>query len=53
MSIMNTIRDWRTARRTRAELTRLSDRSLHDAGIPRWRIDEIASGSPVDPRQVI
>ena len=53
MSIMNTIRDWRSARRTRFELSRLSDRSLHDMGIPKWRIDEVANGSPIDPRQVI
>ena len=53
MTILSTVRSWRSRRRTRAELARLSDRELHDAGIPRWRIGEIAAGAPIDPRQVL
>ena len=53
MTIVDTIRDWRNTRRTRNELRRLSDHALHDAGIPRWRIEDVAAGHPVDPRQVI
>ena len=53
MTFMNTLRDWRTTRRTRTELARLPDRILIDAGIPRWRIDDVAHGAPVDPRQVV
>ena len=53
MSLMTTLRDWQTRRRTYAELARLSDRELHDAGIPRWRLADIARGGAIDPRQVI
>ena len=53
MTMLRTLADWRTARRTARELSRLGDRELHDAGIPRWRIEEIAKGAPIDPRQVM
>lgn len=53
MSLITTLRDWQARRRTYAELARLSDRELHDAGIPRWRLADIARGGPIDPRQVI
>ena len=53
MTLITSIRDWRQARRTANQLNRLDDRALHDAGIPRWRIREIARGEAVDPRQVI
>ena len=53
MTLTKTLRDWRRARRAATELRRLDDRVLHDAGIPRWRIDEIAKGAPIDPRQVV
>ena len=53
MTILSTIRTWRARRRTEAELRRLADRELHDAGIPRWRIAEVARGGAVDARQVV
>ena len=53
MTVLTTIRAWRTHRRIEAELRRLGDRELHDAGIPRWRIRDVARGAPVDPRQVL
>ena len=53
MTFTQSIRNWRRARRAATELRRLDDRVLHDAGIPRWRIDEIANGAPIDPRQVM
>ena len=53
MTILNTLRSWQSHRRTEAELRRLGERELHDAGIPRWRIREIARGASIDPRQVL
>ena len=53
MTILNALHAWRGHRRAEAELRRLADRELHDAGIPRWRIAEIARGGAIDPRQVV
>ena len=53
MTILSTIRSWQAHRRAEADLARLADRDLHDAGIPRWRIAEIARGGAIDPRQVV
>ena len=53
MTFMSNMRDWRMQRRARKELNQLPDRLLHDAGIPRWRIDEISAGAPIEPRDVI
>ena len=53
MTLLSTIRTWQARRRTEAELARLADRELHDAGIPRWRIAEIARGGSIDARQVV
>ena len=53
MSIVNAIRTLQAHRRARFELARLGDRELHDVGIPRWRIAEIARGARIDPRQVV
>ena len=52
MSILNAVRTLQAHRRARFELARLGERELVDLGIPRWRIDEIARGAPIDPRQV-
>ena len=52
MTFLSTIRAWRDRRATEAELRRLGDRELHDAGIPRWRIADVARGAPVEPRLV-
>lgn len=53
MTLTDRIRAWRRSRAVTAELGRLDDRTLHDAGIPRWRIAEIARGAPVEPRLVV
>ena len=53
MTLTRTLRDWNQSRRTANALRRLDDRSLHDAGIPRWRIDEIARGEPIDAKLVM
>jgi uncharacterized protein YjiS (DUF1127 family) len=47
------IRAWRHRRDLSAELSRLDDRTLHDVGIPRWRIADIAQGAPVEARLVL
>ena len=52
MTLLSNIRNWRQVRETRRQLNRLDDRSLIDAGIPRWRIDDVARGAPVDHRLV-
>ena len=52
MTMTDRIRSWRRARAVRAELVRLDDRTLHDLGIPRWRIAEISRGASVEPRLV-
>ena len=53
MTVLNTIRAWNARRRAEAELARLADRELHDAGIPRWRVRAVAGGAPVEPRLVL
>ena len=53
MTITRRIRAWSRRRAVAADLARLDDRTLHDAGIPRWRIAEIARGAPVEPRLVV
>lgn len=53
MTMTDRFRAWRRSRAARAELRRLDDRTLHDAGIPRWRIAEIAGGAPVEARLVL
>ena len=53
MSTMIMLRTWLMRRRAEAELARLADRTLHDAGIPRWRIREIARGGAIEPRLVL
>ena len=53
MTLMKSLRDWRQARRTTTMLNRLDDRVLHDAGIARWRIREIARGAAVNPDDVV
>ena len=53
MNIRTLVRTLQAHRRARFELARLGDRELHDLGIPRWRIDEIARGEAIDPRQVL
>lgn len=52
MNMLATVREWNRARTTRRDLNRLDDRMLHDAGIPRWRIDAIAKGAPIESRLV-
>ena len=52
MTLIQRFQTWRRARAVRADLVRLDDRTLRDAGIPRWRIAEIARGAPVEPRLV-
>ena len=52
MTMLSTVRAWSARRRTEAELRRLGERELHDAGIPRWRIRDVARGAAIDPRQV-
>lgn len=51
--MIETVRAWRRRRAVAAELGRLDDRTLHDAGIPRWRIADIARGAPVEARLVV
>ena len=53
MTLLKSIQDWRQVRRTRSALRRLDDRVLIDAGIPRWRIDDVARGAPIDDRLVM
>ena len=53
MILIRRFQAWRRARAVRADLVRLDDRTLHDAGIPRWRIREIARGGAVEPRLVL
>lgn len=53
MTLTSTIRAWRMRRRTEADLNRLTDRELHDAGISRWRVREIARGAAIKPRLVL
>lgn len=53
MALIQRFRAGRRARAVRADLARLDDRSLRDAGIPRWCIREIARGGAVDPRLVL
>lgn len=53
MTLTDRIRVWHRRRAAAAELKRLDDRTLHDAGIPRWRIADIAAGAPVEPRLVL
>lgn len=53
MTMIDTVRAWVRRRRLEAELNRLADRDLHDAGIPRWRIRDVAAGAPVEPRLVL
>lgn len=53
MTLLNTLRIRRAHRRAVTELACLSDRDLHDAGIPRWRIREIVRGAPVEPHLVL
>ena len=45
--ISDAYRNWRRARRTYAELSRLSDSELDDIGITRSMIAEIARGERV------
>ena len=53
MTLIDRIRDWRHARRIEAELRRIDDRGLHDLGIPRWRIRDVARGQPIEARLVL
>lgn len=53
MTFLNTVRHWNAARNTRRELRRLDDRQLIDAGVPRWRIDAVSRGAPVEARFVV
>ena len=53
MSLMKNLNDYRTYRRTVRDLNRLSNEQLADLGIPRWRVQAVAKGAPIDPRQVI
>ena len=52
MRFIDTIRTLQAHRQARFELARLGDRELHDIGIPRWRIEEIARGAQIDARLV-
>lgn len=53
MTIIDTLRAWARRRRVETDLRRLGDRELIDAGIPRWRIRDVAAGAPVEPRLVL
>ncbi|MEM7566532.1 MAG: DUF1127 domain-containing protein [Pseudomonadota bacterium] len=53
MTILNAIRQWWTVRGTQAELARLGDRELNDAGIARWNIEAVARGAQPSTAQVV
>ena len=52
MSALTNYRRWRARSRIARELRAKSDHQLIDMGVPRWRIDEIARGAPIDPKLV-
>ena len=52
MSVLHSLDTWRTRRRTTSRLRSMSDSQLIDMGIPRWRIDDVVRGAPIDPKLV-
>ena len=48
-----TYSQWRRYRRTLNELNAKSNRELHDMGIARWRVPEVAKGRAFDRREVL
>ena len=52
MSIVQNFNDWRNYRRTVRELGSRSNRELHDMGIARWRVRDVARGYGFDRNEV-
>ena len=48
-----TYSQWRRYRRTLKELNAKSNRELHDMGIARWRVPEVAKGHAFDRAEVL
>ena len=53
MTILQNLRDWRAYRRAYAELNRLPTERLHDMGVPRWRVKEIARSGRTMPELTV
>ena len=53
MTLLRNFDEWRAYRRAVAEMSRLPDEALHDMGVPRWRVREVARGEAIRPEQVI
>ena len=52
MGIVRDFTEWRRYRRTLQQLRSQSDRNLHDMGIARWRVEDVARGEGYDRTEV-
>ena len=53
MTLMKSLNDYRTYRRTVRDLNRMSNEQLADIGVARWQVRDAARSGRTDPRLVV